>query len=127
MYTATNMHNSDKLSMRELIIAIIVSLIVLALCAIGDTLAYGQEPYKVSGNTYESLRTPRAKQEPVSTGFLWKDSKGKEYPILMSSTGSCFVIKVSSKTGKEYRQYLGEEISRDICARLGKTYTPRQK
>lgn len=104
------------------------NLLLTALFAVVAVLGYSQTPsYKVEGNTYKSVSTSKAKQEPVSTGFLWEDSKGKEYPIFMSSTGSCFVLKVSAKTGKEYRQYLGEEISIDICTRLGKSYTPHQK
>lgn len=57
-----------------------------------------------------------------STPYTWKDSKGVEYPIMMSGTGSCFVNKISSKTGKEYKYYLGPEISEEICSELGVEY-----
>ena len=57
-----------------------------------------------------------------STPYIWKDSKGVEYPIMMSGTGSCFVNKISSKTGKEYKYYLGPEISQEICKELGVEY-----
>lgn len=56
------------------------------------------------------------------TPYTWKDSKGVEYPIMMSANGSCFVNKVSSKTGKEYKYYLGPEISQEICKEMGVEY-----
>ena len=60
--------------------------------------------------------------EAKSTPYTWRDSKGVEYPIKMSADGSCFVMKVSSKTGKEYKYYLGPKISEEICKELGVEY-----
>lgn len=45
----------------------------------------------------------------------------------MSSTGSCFVMRVSSKTGKEYKSYLGPEISQQICKELNVEYKGKRK
>ena len=45
----------------------------------------------------------------------------------MSSTGSCFVIKTSAKTGKEYRNYLGPEISEQMCKELNVEYKGKKK
>jgi hypothetical protein len=56
-------------------------------------------------------------QESEKTGFTWKDSKGDEYPVYMSSKGSCFVIK-TSKSGENYKAYLGKEVSEQICREL---------
>lgn len=52
-------------------------------------------------------------QDLTKTGFTWKDSKGDEYPVYVAHTGSCFVIK-TSKSGEEYRAFLGEEVSKKI-------------
>lgn len=60
--------------------------------------------------------------EAKSTSYVWRDSKGTEYPIMISANGSCFVMKVSSKTGKEYKYYLGPEISEQICKEMGVEY-----
>lgn len=84
--------------------------------------------YTRSGNTFiSSTGELKAKQEPTKTKFTWKDSKGKEYPIYISKNGSCFVIKVSAKTGKEYRNYLGTEISSQICKELNIEYKSKKK
>ena len=94
--------------------------LLLLVLAIG--LAANAQTYTRSGNTYISSTGERVKTEPVKTKFTWKDSKGKEYPIYISKSGSCFVIKVSAKTGKEYRNYLGPEISQQICKELNVEY-----
>lgn len=53
----------------------------------------------------------------TKTDFTWKDSKGDEFPIYMAHTGSCFIIR-TSKGGKNYRAYLGEEVSEQINKEL---------
>ena len=52
-------------------------------------------------------------QEFEKTGFTWRDSKGNEYPVYMARTGSCFVIR-TSKSGENYRSYLGKDVSEQI-------------
>ena len=59
----------------------------------------------------------RLNRDYTKTGFTWKDSKGDEYPVYIAHTGSCFVIK-TSKSGEEYRAYLGEEASEQINKEL---------
>jgi len=62
-------------------------------------------------------REDRQNQGYTKTGFTWKDGKGDEYPVYMAHTGLCFVIK-TSKSGKKYRAYLGEEASEQINKEL---------
>ena len=59
----------------------------------------------------------RQNQGYTKTDFTWKDSKGDEYPVYIAHTGSCFVIK-TSKSGEDYRAYLGEEVSGQIRKEL---------
>lgn len=56
----------------------------------------------------EFVATSKQKQKPIKTDYTYKDSKGVSYPIYLSPKGKAFIIKVSKKTGKEYRQYLPE-------------------
>ena len=97
-------------------------LLTLLLLVLAMGLAANAQTYTRSGNTFISSTGKQAKAEPVKTKFTWKDSKGKEYPVYISSNGSCFVIKISAKTGKEYKNYLGPEISQQICKELGIEY-----
>lgn len=90
--------------------------------------ADGDKTYKCEGNTYSSTgRVNTNSSAPVSTGFEWTDNKGNKYPIYISASGSCYIIKKSNKTGKEYKQYLKPEISQDICSKLGKEYKDKKK
>ena len=58
------------------------------------------------------------------TSYLWRDSKGNEYPIILhtytkgekAGKETCYVWKVSAKTGKKYKYYIpnGEQIAEQI-------------
>ena len=105
------------------LIAIILTLICVACIATADN----DKSFKKEGNTYSSTGRVKSTSTPIATGCTWVDSKGNQYPIYMSSTGSCYIIRVSKNTGKEYKSYLGPEVSQDICKKLGKEYKSRKK
>ena len=97
-------------------------LFTLLLLVLAMGLAANAQNYTRSGNTFISSKGERVKAEPVKTKFTWKDSKGNEYPVYISSKGSCFVIKGKDKNGKNKRTYLGPEISQQICKELNIEY-----
>lgn len=72
------------------------------------------------GNTIVATSVQKQKAEKTPYSFQAKD--GKTYPIYISQRGSCYIVRVSKKTGKEYKQYLGKEISQEICKKLKRTY-----
>ena len=84
------------------------------------------QSFEQQGNTFICKKKAIVKSEPEKTEFKWQDSKGNTYPVYISSTGSCFVIKTSAKTGKEYRNYLGPELSKIVCDKLGRTYKSKK-
>ena len=106
-------------------------IVMLVMFILGTQPIHGQDvkTFKVEGTTYSSTGGVKSysKSEPIVTNCTWVDSKGVSYPIFMSSTGSCYIIKTSAKTGKEYKSYLKPDVSQDICKKLGKTYTPKNK
>ena len=67
-----------------------------------------------------------------ATSYTWRDSKGVEYPIFLhtyergekAGRTTCYVLKTSAKTGKEYKYYIpeGEAIASKI---LGATSTSK--
>ena len=101
-------------------------LLALLLLVLSMGLVANAQTYTRNGNTFTSTKSVKAKAEPVKTKFTWKDSKGKEYPVFISAKGSCFVIKISVKTGKEYKNYLGPEISSQICKELNVKYNGKK-
>lgn len=79
------------------------------------------------GKTFKKTASARSKETAQKdTGYLWTDSKGVEYPIYMGASGACYVVKISKKTNKEYKQYLDKEVSMQICKELGIEYKPKK-
>lgn len=63
------------------------------------------------GNVFvqNSSNSNKIKKDTATlTGYFYQTSDGTKYPIYMSSTGKCFIIRTSAKTGKQYKQYLPE-------------------
>lgn len=79
------------------------------------------QSFNRNGNNFEQVSTTKS-SSATKTKFTWTDSKGNTYPIYIGSTGSCYVLKVSQKTNKEYKYYLGAEISQAVCKELGIKY-----
>ena len=103
-------------------------LLLITICCGMVANADGDKKFKCENNVYSSTgRVANNSSTPVCTGFEWTDSKGNKYPIYISASGSCYIFKTSSKTGKEYKQYLSPDISKDICAKLGKEYKGKRK
>lgn len=105
-----------------IIIRRLLVLLLIIICCGLIANADNDKSFKCEGNTYSSTGRVDNSPAPIVTGYNWVDSKGISYPIYMSNSGSCYIIKVSKKTGKEYKQYLKPEISQDICKKLGKEY-----
>lgn len=109
--------------MRKLIILLtfIVSVITSNnLLAQNATISSTGEEYSRNGNTFSS--NTKSKQAPELTPYIWKDSKGNEYPIYISSKGSCFIIRKNSN-----KQYMKKEISMQICKEMNKEYKSKFK
>lgn len=109
--------------MKRFIYLFVLALSMFILGA-NNALADGENPkFVVEGNTYSNSSTGgKVSTPPTKTPYTWKDKKGNSYPIYMSASGSCFIIKTSKNTGKDYKNYLGPEVSTDICKKMGKEY-----
>lgn len=110
-----------------IIIRRLFTLILLIICVGMIAHADGNKSYKCEGNIYSSTGRVKSNFTAINTGFNWSDSKGNSYPIYISASGSCYVIRTSNKTGKDYKQYMKPEISQDICSKLGKEYKGKKK
>lgn len=64
------------------------------------------------------VKTTKAEKTP----YNYQAKDGKTYPIYISAKGSCYIVRVSKNTGKEYKQYLGKEVSQEICRKLHREY-----
>ena len=102
-----------------------IAAVMLLALSVNNSSTYAQSVER-SGKTFTQVATSKKSSEPTKTEYTWKDSKGVEYPIYIGKSGACFVIKVSKKTGKEYRQYLPKEVSAQIAKELGIEYKPKE-
>ena len=60
----------------------------------------------INGNNITLATTVRKSVEPEKTTYVFTDSKGKKYPVFKGAKGGMFIVRISKKTGKEYKQYL---------------------
>ena len=100
-------------------------IVIIATLAAFSVVSYSQDVVR-NGKTFEQVNKSSVKTEE-NTGFTYKDSKGNTYDIFIGKSGACYIKKVSKKTGNEYKQYLGEEISRQVCQSLGREYTSKSR
>lgn len=100
----------------------IMAAMLLAL-SVNNSSTYAQN-VKREGTTFV-VSSSRKSAEPTKTKYTWKVGD-VEYPIYISASGSCYIIKTSKKTGKEYKQYLPKEVCAEICKELGIEYKPRK-
>lgn len=103
-----------------------ISLLALAMMA-GAQDKTTEARYTRDGKTFVQSQPSHGAQpgkEDQPTAYTWRDSKGNEYPIFLHTYAkgekagktTCYVIRTSAKTGKEYKYYLpdGEKIAAEI-------------
>jgi hypothetical protein len=101
--------------MRKVFIAIMV---LMSITCAGQVIRNGKTFTKVSNKSI-------VKSDTIVTDYTWQ-VKDTLYPIIVSKSGSCFIGKISSKTGKYYRSYLPKEVSAEISKELGIEYKPKK-
>jgi hypothetical protein len=102
-------------------------LALMLFIGLNNSMANDSTTFVVNGNMYSKVHTTnKQKSEPTQTPYVYQIG-GQELPILLSVNGRAYVIRVSQKTGNEYKYYLGEEISRDICKKMGVEYKEKEK
>lgn len=117
---------SDLLkAIKYLVIAFLLTFIINVTASAQTAPSFVSE-----GNNYSasiSSKGGRKGVEPTKTSFTWTDKKGNVYPIYITESGSCFTLRTSKTTGKEYRSYLKPDVSEDICRKLGREYKSKRK
>ena len=86
------------------------------------TLAACGQNYTKNGKEFSSVRKERTSSvsEGKKTDYTWKTSNGKVYDIYISERGACYILVVSSKTGKQYKRYLPKDVANEIKKEINK-------
>lgn len=69
------------------------------------------------GDNFKVEKTASVNQD-TQTKYTWEDKEGNKYPIFITKKGACYVVRVSKKSGKEYKQYLPKDIQETIKKEL---------
>ena len=69
------------------------------------------------GNTFRVENTTSVNKD-TKTKYTWEDKEGNKYPIFITKKGTCYIIRTSKKTGKEYKYYLPKNIQETIKKEL---------
>lgn len=90
------------------------------------TLTAGQAQQQVTreGNTFSVVTNKTKQATETKTKYEWQDAKGNKHTIYVGKTGACYIKRIS-KAGNEYKQYLGAEVSAQVCRELGIEYKPK--
>jgi hypothetical protein len=87
------------MNMKRLILSVVLALMV-------GTPIFAQD-VKREGNTFVQVQSDKVSlKNDTKTQYTYKAKDGKEYPIYLSKNGKAFIVRVSKKTGREYKQYL---------------------
>lgn len=65
------------------------------------------------------VEATKTENSDTKTKYNWEDKQGNKYPIYITKKGACYILRVSKKTNKEYKQYLPKEIQEQIKKELG--------
>ena len=80
-------------------------LLLVLITIITFTLASNAQTYKlVDGQLVEQKKTSTKKKSVKTKMTITK--KGVNYPVYKGSKGSYYILRVSKKTKKEYKQYI---------------------
>ena len=85
--------------MKKLFITIVLAMVVGTINA---------QSVKLQGKTFVEQKDTTFRNTGTKTEFSYRCKDGKEYPIYLSKNGKAYIVRVSKKTGRQYKQYLPE-------------------
>lgn len=77
-----------------------IFVLLLLLCS-----GYVHAQYKVVGDKVLKVDTSSTKTQPIKTGLVLT-IKGVDYPVYKGKKGGHFIVRISRKSGKQYKQYI---------------------
>ncbi len=101
--------------MKKIILALMMFASLQAGAQTQSTTTTKKVAYTQNGNVYTAVSsTTKRGLPPRKTAATWVTKDGTKYPIYKSASGCCFILKVSKKSGKEYKYYLPKELDTQV-------------
>ena len=92
-----------KLNFKEKLLIVLIIIGLMANCL---TKANGQTVVKDSAGVFVTAKTSASKEADKTTGKMFKCADGQLLPVYVSKNQKYYVLRVSKKTNKIYKQYL---------------------
>jgi hypothetical protein len=83
--------------------------VIFSALLLSMTMVAQEAKYKVENNMVVSINPQTINIEPIKTGWFY-DEKGFLNPVYKNSKGKYYIVKLSKKTGKQYKRYLTIKI-----------------
>lgn len=93
----------NEISARQALIVVLIILIAVLHSLTGNGQTIKQDS---TGNYFTVQGARSSKSEGKATGKTLTLSDGQKLPVMESVNGKLYVVRVSKKTGKQYKQYL---------------------
>lgn len=103
--------------MKKIIFALALIMCTITMSATTDTT------YVREGTNFTKVQTVHQSTD-IKTIYTYT-IKDISYPIWITKNGRCYIIR-TSRNENEYKQYLEESISREICKELNVEYKNSQ-
>lgn len=84
----------------------IITALIIAFCVFFYVPTTRAQNVQRVGNCFVQQSNAKPDAKDVKTKYTYKAADGKIYPIYLSKNNKAYIIRVSKKTGREYRQYL---------------------
>lgn len=98
------------------------TLFIMLLCILCGVYSVEAQQVKNSNLTELATTTTKNSVEPIKTKYSWHG-----YQVLINpKSGACYTVRVSQKTGKEYKSYLPKEMAKKIAKEYGIEYKPKK-
>lgn len=73
--------------------------------------AQSQQKYQTNGNNIVAVSQAKQKKEAQKTSYTYT-IKGKTYEVYQGAKGSYYIVRTSTKTGKDYKYYLPKDVQK---------------
>ena len=96
-----------KQSLSRAVAWIVLTLFFTLVSITGNAQDNNKSTIERQDNVFIQKSSSRGSNNVTKTNYIYQDSKGNKDTIYISSTGKCFVFKLS-KNGNIYKRYLPE-------------------
>lgn len=93
-------------------------IVILLMLVLIGFYAGARTEHKIVGNKIVAVEvkadTSAKAATATKTQYTYVDKDGKTYPVYRGAKGGLYILRVSKKTGKEYKYYLPKSVASQL-------------